>query len=78
MEFDGANMTCLNFMRTEPSTVVLLGSVLKKLQTTKLGDHSNCVDTMHTIMEGNYKNLHENSRPPEPFPRLVLDALSLI
>ena len=31
---------------------------------------------MLIIMEGNYKNLRENGRPPEHFRRLVLDALS--
>ena len=63
MEFDGATMVYLIFMKTYPSTVVGLDSVLKKLETTKLGYHSNCVDTMLTIMEGNYKNLREMVGP---------------
>ena len=60
----------------DPSTVVGLDSVLQKLKTTKLGDHSNCVGTVLTIMEGHYKNLRENGRTPEHFCRLVLNALS--
>ena len=76
MGFDGATMIYLIFMKTYPSTLVGLDSVLKKLETTKLGDHPNCVDTMFTILEGNYKNLCENGHPPEHFCHLVLDALS--
>ena len=76
MEFDGATMIYLIFMKTDPSTIVGLDSVLKKLETTKLGDHSNCVDMMLTIMEGHYDNLRENGRPPEHFRHLVLNALS--
>ena len=53
MEFDGATMIYLIFMKMDHSTVVGLDSVLNKLETTKLGDHSNCVDPMLTIMEGN-------------------------
>ena len=63
-------------MKTDHSTVVGIDSVLKNLETTKLGDHSNCVKTMLTIMKGNCKNLRENGRPPEHFCCLVLDALS--
>ena len=32
---------------------------------------------MIAIMEGHYKNLRENGRPPEHLCRLVLDALSI-
>ena len=63
-------------MKTDPSTVIGINPVLKKLETTKIGDHSNCVNTMLTIMKGHYKNLCVNGRPPEHFRRLVLDALS--
>ena len=76
MEFDGANMIYLIFMKTDPSTVVGFDYVLKNLDTTNIGDHPNCVNTMLTIMEGHYKNLHENRRPPEHFRRLVLETLS--
>ena len=76
MEFDGATMIYLIFMKTDPSTAIGIDSFLKKLDTTNLGYHSNCVDTMLTIREGHYKNLRENSLPPEHFRRLVLDALS--
>ena len=64
MEFDGATMIYLIFMKTDPSTVVGIHYVLKNLETTKLGDHSNFIDTMLTIMEGHYKNIRENGRPP--------------
>ena len=63
-------------MKTDPSTVVGLDYLLKNIKTTNIGFHSNCIDTMLTIMEGHYKNLRENGRPPEHFRRLVLDALS--
>ena len=63
-------------MKTDPSKVVGLDSVLKNLETTKFVDHLNCVDAMIAIMEGHYKNLRENDRPPEHFRRLMLDALS--
>ena len=76
MEIDGATMIYHIFMKTDPSTVVRIDSVLKKLETTKLGYHSNCVNTMLTIMKGHYKNLCVNGHPPEHFRRLVLDALS--
>ena len=76
MEFDGATMIYLIFMKTDPRTVVGLDYVLKKLNATKLGDHLNFVDTMLTIMEGHYKNLRENGRSPEHFHHLVLDVLS--
>ena len=78
MEFDGATMIYLIFMKTVPSTVVGLDSVLMNFETTKLGDHSNCIDTMLTIMEGHYKNIRENVRTPEHFRRLVLDTLSTV
>ena len=76
MEFDGATIIYIIFMNTDPSTVVGLDSILKKLETTKLGDHLNCVNTMLIIMEGHYKNLRENGRPPEHLHCLVLNALS--
>ena len=76
MEFNGATMIYLIFMKTDPSTVVGIYSVLKKLETKNLGDHSNCVERMLTIREGHYKNLRENGRPPEHFRRLVLNTLS--
>ena len=76
MEFDGATMIYFIFMKTDSSTAVGLDYVLKNLETTKLVDHSNCVDMMLTIMEGHYKNLRENGRPPDHFGHLVLDALS--
>ena len=76
MEFDGANMIYLIFMKTDPSTVVGFDYVLKNLDTTNIGDHPNCVNTILTIMEGHYKNLHENRRPPEHFRGLVLETLS--
>ena len=76
MEFDGATMIYLIFMKTDPSTAIGIDSFLKKLDTTNIGDHSNCVDTMLTIREGHYKNLRENGRPPEHLHCLVLNALS--
>ena len=75
MEFDSATMIYLIFMKTNPSAVVGLDSVLKNLETTKLEDHSNCVNTMLIIMEGHYKNIRKNSRTPEHFRRLMLNAL---
>ena len=39
MAFDGATMIYLIFMKTDPSTVVGIDSVLKNIETTKLGDH---------------------------------------
>ena len=76
MVFDVVTMIYFFFMRTDPSTVVGLDSVLKNIGTAKLGDHSNSFNTMLTIMEGHYKNLRENGRPPDHFGHLVLDALS--
>ena len=76
MEFDGDTIIYLIFMKTDYSTVLGIDSVFKKLETTKLGDHLNCVNMMLTIMEGHYKNLCENGWPPEHFHRLVLDTLS--
>ena len=76
MKFDCATMIYLFFMKTDPNTVVGLDSFLKKLDTTNIGDHSNCVDTLLTIMEGHCKNFCENGRPPENSRRIVIDTLS--
>ena len=76
MEFDGATIIYIIFMNTDPSTVVGLDSILKKLETTKLGDHLNCVNKMLIIMEGHSNNLGEKGRHPEHLHCLVLNALS--
>ena len=39
-------------MNTDPSTVVGLDSVLKKIQTNKLGDHSNCIEKFSLSWRG--------------------------
>ena len=50
MEFDSATMIYLIFMKTDPITVVGIDYFLKKIETTKLGYHSNYVEKMLTIM----------------------------
>ena len=39
MELHGSTMIYLIFKKTDPSTVVGLDSILKNLETTKLGYH---------------------------------------
>ena len=41
MEFNGATMIYFIFMKTDPSTVIGINPVLKKLETNNLGDHLN-------------------------------------
>ena len=65
----------LILQKIDPSTVVGLYSVLKKLKNAKLGNYTNNVDTMLTMMESNYKILKDNGKAPENYMHLLLDVL---
>jgi len=69
-------MMFLLFQKTNPSTVVGLDSVLKQIESAKLGDHTNDVDAMLTAIECYYKVLRNNKRAPEHYRRLLLNALA--
>ena len=69
-------MMFLLFQKTDPSIIVGLDSVLKQIESAKLGKHTNYVDAMLTAIEGLYKILRDNHRAPEDFRRLILDALA--
>ena len=75
MEYDGPTMLFLIFEKVDPSTVVGLDSILKKIENAKLGDFSNNVDGMLTMIESNYKILKENKKAPDSYRRLLLEAL---
>ena len=74
-KYDGPTMLFLVLQKIDPNTVVGLDGILKKLETVKLGDYGNNVDTMLTYMEKLYKNLADNRRPPQNYRRLLFDAL---
>ena len=69
-------MMFLLFQKTDPSTIVGLDSVLKQIENSKLGKHTNDVDAMLTAIEGFYNILRDNHRAPENFRCLILDALA--
>jgi hypothetical protein len=75
MEYDGPTMLFLIFEKVDPSTVVGLNSILKKIENTKLGDYSNNVDSMLTMIETNFEILKENKKAPDSYRRLLLEAL---
>ena len=75
-EYDGPTMMYLIFQKTDPSTVVGLDSILKKLEQARLSNHSNDVDEMLTKMSANFKILSDNRRAPDSYRRLLLDALA--
>ena len=67
-------MMFLLFQNTDPSTIVVLDSILNQIKNTKLGNHTNNFDAMLTAIEGLYKILRDNHGAPENFRRLILDA----
>ena len=75
LEYDGLTMLFLIFEKVDPSTVVGLDSILKKIENAKLGDFSNNVDSMLTMIESNYRILKENKKAPDSYRRLLLEAL---
>ena len=76
VEYDGPMMMFLLFQKTDPSTIVVLDSILKQIENDKVGNHANDVDAMLTAIEGLYKFLRDNHRAPKNFCRLILDALA--
>ena len=76
IEFDGPTMIYLIFQKTDPSTVVGLDSHLKKIESAKLGNHSNCIDTMLMMIESHYTVLYDNKDVPKNYRRLLIEALS--
>ena len=75
LKYDGPTMVFLMFQKIDPNTVVGMDSVLKRMEGAKLGDFANDVDRMLSTMEGWYRILQDNQRPPENYRRLLLDAL---
>jgi hypothetical protein len=73
--YGGSTMLFLIFEKVDPSTVMGLDSILKKIENAKLGDYSNNVDSMLTMIESNFKILKENKKAPDSYRRLLLDAL---
>ena len=75
LKLDGPTMAFLMFQKVDPNTVVGMDSVLKRMESAKLGDYGNDVDKMLSHMEQSHKILQDNQRPPENYRRLLLDSL---
>ena len=68
VELHRPTMLFLIWEKVDPSTLVGLDLILTKLETCKLGDHGNNVDTMLTHMDFLNKTLVENGRVMCFFP----------
>ena len=75
IEYDGPTMIYLIFEKIDPSTIVGFDSLLKNLETMKLGDFSNNVDTMLTRMVALYSTLYDNGQGPRHYRRYIFKAL---
>ena len=74
-EYHAATMLHIMYENMDPTTEVGMDSILKKMESMKMSDHSNNVDDMLKSMERNHKVLYDNKQAPTNYRRLVLDAL---
>ena len=75
IEYHAATMLHMMYENMDPTTEVGMDSILKEMESMKLSNFSNNVDTMLKSMERNFKVLYDNGQAPNNYRRLVLDAL---
>ena len=75
IEYHAATMLHMMYENMDPTTEVGMDSILKEMESMKLSNFSNNVDTMLESMERNFKVLYDNGQAPNNYRRLVLDAL---